>query len=432
MLQLNGLSKEQIKTLAREFGFTKRNSGKFDPPDFLSVFCLKSQVGSPSYNDLAIRIEVTYGITITKQALWKRVNELCVLFFQAILAQIIKNRILQEEVDYFEKMGKYNRILIQDSTIIKIPLRLFGIFSGVSNGNNAVCNARIQGVYDLISGRFIDFSIDSYSKNDLLAAPELRICQGDLVLRDRGYSTISEIERHVSNGADCIYRHKQSFVYLHPESGLPVNLMTLLRKKNHIDMIVCLNNKQQTKVRLLAEPVTKEIADNRRQKAKKEMKGHNPSVESLELMGYTIFITTIMDQDIDFDQIRKMYSLRWKIEIIFKIWKSHMNFDKVHNVSNNQLLILLTARLIMIVLKTHLLYVTFCLKVKQYCGRDLSMMKFIKYTIDNQEVVGQLLKAINNEPENNKELLNKLVRYCAYDKRKRMNMKDLEKSIFLS
>jgi hypothetical protein len=38
----------------------------------------------------------------------------------------------------------------------------------------------------LISGRFIDFSVDAYSKNDLWAAPKLKIEKDDLVLRDRG------------------------------------------------------------------------------------------------------------------------------------------------------------------------------------------------------------------------------------------------------
>jgi hypothetical protein len=38
----------------------------------------------------------------------------------------------------------------------------------------------------LLDRRLIGFSIDPYSKNDLAAAPELPLQQGDLVLRDRG------------------------------------------------------------------------------------------------------------------------------------------------------------------------------------------------------------------------------------------------------
>lgn len=411
--------------------FVKRNSAKFDPTEFLAVVCLKSQVNSPSYNDLAANIEAIYGTSMCKQALWKRVNDSCVLFFQAILAGMIKHKFSQQQINAVSKTNNYKRILIQDSTIIKLPKKLFEIFSGVSNAHSTVCNTRIQGVYDLISGRFIDFSVDSYSKNDLLAAPELQICKDDLVLRDRGYCSSKEIERHVSLGADCIFRHKMNFIYLEPETGQPIDLMKLLRKNSRIDMVVCLNNKERTQVRLLAGPASDQVANKRRRKAKNENKGHNPSKEMLELMGYTIFTTTIMDTNVDLDQIIKMYSLRWKIEIIFKIWKSHLSFDKVHNVSYNQLWVLLLARFIMILMYTHLMYMPYFHEVLKYCGRYLSMMKFITYIIKNQQKINSLLSGISNRTEIEK-LLEIVIKYTAYDKRKRINIIDLQAQIFLS
>jgi hypothetical protein len=148
-------------------------------------------------------------------------------------------------------------------------------------------------------------------------------------------------------------------------------------------------------------------------------------------MGYTIFITTIMDTKVDLDQISKIYSLRWKIEIIFKIWKSHLSFDKVHNVSYNQLWVLLLARFIMILMYTHLIYIPYFHEVSNYCGRYLSMMKFITYIINNQEKVTSLLSALNNRSNKNK-LLDTIVKYTAYDKRKRINIIELQALVCLS
>jgi len=432
MIHQFGISQKQIREWAKELGFVKRDSAKFDPMAFLAVFCLKSQVDSPSYNDLAAKIEAIYEISISKQALWKRVNDPCVLFFQAILASMIKHKCSKQHIDAVYKTNNYKRILIQDSTIIKIPKKLFEIFSGVSNGHSTVCNARIQGAYELISGRFIDFSIDAYSKNDLLAAPELKIGKDDLVLRDRGYCSFTEIQRHIGCEADCIFRHKMKFIYLHPASGQPIDLLKLLRKNGRIDMVVCLNNKERTQVRLIAEPASEKIANQRRRKAKNEIKGHNPCEELLELMGYTIFITTIMDTKVDLNQIVKIYSLRWKIEIIFKIWKSHLSFDKVHNVSHNQLWVLLLARFIMILMYTHLLYVPYFHIINHYCGRYLSMMKFITYIINNQEKIESLLSGLMNNIPNNKDLLDTIVKYGAYDKRKRLNIIDIQTNLLLS
>jgi Transposase DDE domain len=59
----------------------------------------------------------------------------------------------------------------------------------------------IQCVYDLLSENFVSFTVDPYSKNDLMAAPELVLQEGDLVFRDRGYLILDEVQRHIDNGA---------------------------------------------------------------------------------------------------------------------------------------------------------------------------------------------------------------------------------------
>jgi hypothetical protein len=84
LLLLSGISQEEINKLAIDLGLVKRNSLKFDPTVFLAVVCLRSQVGSPSYNDLAAKIKTNYGVSLSKQALWKRVNDSCVIFFSGI------------------------------------------------------------------------------------------------------------------------------------------------------------------------------------------------------------------------------------------------------------------------------------------------------------------------------------------------------------
>jgi hypothetical protein len=426
------LSSHQLRQLAYDCCFIKRRSRKIDTQKFLAMMCLESLKGSPSYNDLVSRFDSIYHISASKQALWKKINESCVVFFQAVLAQIIKSKVSEHEIQAFKALGKYKRIIIQDSTIIKLPCRLFQIFSGVSNMHDSVCNARIQGVYDLLSGCFLHFSIDPYSKNDLLAAPELELRQADLVLRDRGYYTNGEIKRHKDLGADCIYRHKKKVLYIDPYTGKPIQLMALLEHNGHLDIEVCLNDKERTKVRLLAAPVSQEVADNRRMRAKKEMKGHNPQDELLKLMAWTIFVTNIPPSEADFNQVLKIYRFRWRIEIIFKTWKSHLQFAKVHNVSYFQLQVLLTARLIMIVLCTHHIYVPYYLKICHEYNRDLSMMKFMKYLTKNPEKIIELISALKNSFVDLDLVSLKLIKYCAYDKRQRLSLKHLENELLLS
>lgn len=410
----------------------KRSSKKIDAPRFLTILCLNSQIGSPSYNDLASSFHATYDTLASKQAFWKKVNSSCLIFFQKVLARIIQMKVGEMETREHETFKQFKRVIIQDSTIIKLPLHLFKVFSGVSNAHSSVCNARIQGVYDLISGHFISFSIDPYSKNDQVAASELELQKGDLVLRDRGYSTMKEIKRHTTEEAFCIYRYKLNSTYIDPSSGKPFDLKAALIKDNSIDMEVCLADKERTRVRLLAAPVNQELADLRRMKAKKEMRGHNPSAELLFLMSWTIFVTNIPIAQSSYNQILATYRLRWRIESIFKIWKSYMSFDQIHNVSENQLKVLLTARFLMVVTTIHLAYQPCYLKIRCIYNKHISMMKTVKYFMTNPNMLCEIVYLINICPEKLKLRLAVLLKYCSYDKRKRLNFYQLTEMAFLS
>lgn len=405
----------------------KRVPKKIEPSMFLSLMCLESQKGSPSYNDIASRFEAVHQISPSKQAIWKRTNESCVLFFQAVLAKIIESKLTKFEMEKLKINSNFKRVLIQDSTIIKLPFNLHEIFSGASNASTTVCNARIQGIYDLLSGKFIAFSIDSYIKNDVSAAPELKLQKGDLVLRDRGYFSYNEMERHIDEGAEFINRYKCKNIILHSISHKVIDLSKLLKKKKNIDMEVCLNNTPKTKVRFIATPVSEEVANNRRMKSKREMKGKNPSAELLRQMSWSIFITTIPENKADIKKIFIIYSLRWRIEIIFKTWKSYMQFDKVHNVSEHQLRALLIARFIVIVICAKNIFNPLYHKINKKYKRIISFMKLQKYLMINPEKIIELLSLKNSNVNSQKvkRLYEALIRYCTYDKRVRPNFHEI-------
>ena len=402
----------------------KRRPKKIDPFEYLTIMCIMSVAGSPSYNNIAAKHSSSYGLSASKQAFSKRTKKECVGFFQSVLALIIKTKLCETKITGAALLESYKRVLVQDSTIIRLPLRLFEIFSGVKNATASVCNARIQGVFDLVSGKFVEFSIDPYSKNDLLAAPELVLCKDDLALRDRGYFIMDEVQRHIDANAHCIYRYKTGTTLLNPATGEKINILELLTKMERLDMEVCLNNELRTKVRIVAVPVNQEIASRRRAKAKRDACGHNPSKDVLDLMGWTIFLTTIPKESASFQQIYKLYSLRWRIEIIFKAWKSHAGFAKCHDVSESQLRTLLIARLIMIVIYVHCVYSPSFNKIRKEHQRDLSLLKLFNFLTQNLDFLTIMIAFALDLPNNSADIeiaKTNLVKYCSYDIRSRTN-----------
>lgn len=408
------ISEIELLALARKTGFIQRKR-KIDSIDLMFSFAIESMHGIASCNDVAASIENDKGTLISRQAIWKKVTESCVTYFQKVLEQVIlgkvKNQLAEEEII----RSKFQRVLIQDSTIVKLPERLFTLFSGVSNGHITVCNARIQGVYELLSGKFLSFTINPYSKNDHSSASEMEIMKDDLTLRDRGYLSTDELKRHFVTGAHCIYRHKMSMHFLDFDTEKPLDLLSILKKEKSIDMLMKLKDKEKTVIRLVAKPVDQETASKRRMKAKKENKGHKPSKLFLEMQSWTIFITTIPKDKADFDTLLKIYGLRWRIEIIFKSWKSNLHFNHIHNVSRYQLNIIILTRMIMFLLITQIIYNPFNQLINKQRGRNISILKLTKYLTRNPSKIWQF---INGEIDQSVSIIE---RHCVYEKRNRKN-----------
>jgi hypothetical protein len=409
------ISHDILFDLAFKTGLIKRKR-IIDPSDLLFALCLVSSTGAVSHNDVAAQLQSGTEKSVSRVAIWKKVNLCCVEFLKGVLEIMIVSKL--ENNIFKSDIGTplFNKIKVQDSTIISLPQRLFSLFSGISNGTTTVCNARIQGTYDIVNERFISFSIDKYSKNDFDAAPELNIEKGDLTLRDRGYFTMDEVKRHIDLGADCIYRYKNKMILLKNDTLEIINIVSILKKKSKLDINVRLNNKDKTMVRLVALPVTEEIANARRRKIKKD-KRTPPDSEYLELLGWSIYITTITKIIADSHKIYKLYRLRWRIEIIFKAWKGNMNFDKIHNVSENQLMVILLSRFIMIVICMKFIFSPCKSIIKKNLNKNLSLLKVTNYLIRLPNKIIQIIWELYEYPNILSKNMKVMARYCSYDKR---------------
>ena len=270
----------------------------------------------------------------------------------------------------------------------------------------------------MISEQFLKFEIDTYSKNDQKAAPELELQEGDLILRDRGYLTTDEIIRHKKAEADYIFRHKFNMIYLNKETYKPIDLYKLLKQKQNIDIEVRLNSNPETIVRIVAMPVTQQIADMRKRKAKKELK--NVSELYLKMLDWSVFITSIESDKTDFKVLFDLYSLRWKIETIFKNWKSNLKFDKIHNVSSTQLKILLHSKFLIIIL-THHIHSVVKQIVKINLDKHLSFLKLTNFLSEHLYKINTILESLKTNNFIITDEIKTLAYYCSYDKRNDRN-----------
>lgn len=82
--------------------------------------------------------------------------------------------------------------------------------------------------------------------------------------------------------------------------------------------------------RLLALPVSPEIAEQRRAHVREMAKshGHVPSAEALALADWNLIVTNIPATLLQAQEVFLLYRARWQIELLFKLWKSHGHVDE--------------------------------------------------------------------------------------------------------
>lgn len=419
------ISEKYVNQLAVNNCLIKRLR-KITPINLTQSACINALTGTSSLNGIAMEIDNCIPDTISKQAVSKKMTKEFDMFLLDLIQAILSN-IYNSDIN-IEKQKYFKRILVQDSTIVKLPFRLFKEMSGVANKTTKVANARIQVVYDLISEQFLKFEIEPYSKNDSKAAPELELKNGDLCLRDRGYLTIKEIIRHNDNVALYIYRHKFDVKYLDKDTHKPIDLLSILKNKRRIDMKVRLNASPQTVVRIVAEPVSSEIANKRIRKAKKENK--NLSRDYIKMLEWSIYITNLESTDYFYQDVFQLYSLRWKIETIFKNWKSNLNFDKIHNVSYIQLKILLHVRFLVILLINNIQSLVKPI-VRITYNKHISFLKLTNYISSSIGGIEMILGLFRKNTFENSKMLKILKQKCTYDERSdRINFEESLIKIF--
>ena len=107
-----------------------------------------------------------------------------------------------------------------------------------------------------------------------------------------------------------------------------------------------------------------------------------------------------------------------------------MGFDRIHNVSQNQLSVILIARFIMIVICTQFIFKPCKTIIKTTLNKDLSLMKITHYLIRHPKKLIQIILDLYGHPDKPGETIKTMSRYCSYDKRQKRTHyeQDLERA----
>lgn len=329
------LKKIPLPALARQTGWMQRASDKITPLKLVTAALLLISQPQLSLTVLAVLLGLLGRKTVSKQAVDERMTSATALFLKASLGAALSLCLspVQAAKALPQKFAwPFARILVQDSSTIKLNEKLADVYPGGANQHGQTPGVlRLQALFDLLSQRWVSFALSPYVHNDQKASPDVlpHVQKNDLVLRDLGYFAIRVLAQIVQRGAFFLSRfYFRTAVF--DLKGQPIHLLTLLRQQGKVDQWVRLGQKEKMRVRLVAFRAPAHVANERRRKARAHLQNRcQLSKEYLELQNWTLFLTNVPVAVLSARHVMELYGQRWQIEIIFKGWKSHFHLEAV-------------------------------------------------------------------------------------------------------
>jgi uncharacterized membrane protein YobD (UPF0266 family) len=309
----------------------------------------------PSLSQHSLSLLHDEGLTISKQGIDKRFNTKAVTFIKSLLEEYLKSKMPYESIPT-AWIECFNAIRIMDSTQFQLPENLKESYPGYGGCGTISC-AQIQFEYDIISGNIIELTLDSATVADVTYANKslTTIKKGELILRDLAYNGLWTLNEIALMGAFYISKIKEHVVLFEEIKGELIELeyKEILRrmkkiKNNNIELNVLVGRTQKLPVRLIATVLEDESTKRREQR--KKFKHKTLSENEKARCSMNLIITNVQKEVLPIEEVYPLYQLRWQIEIVFKVWKSIMNIEKIRRMKTERFECYIYSKLIWILI----------------------------------------------------------------------------------
>lgn len=328
---LNGF---HLNSLARQLGYIKRK-GKFRAIDLIRVCVFWS--GRDSFPSLEQMVALLNRkrVKITKQSLDQRFTPKAVKFIKKVLSEVMRTK-FHSGLD-LEWANSFKRILVMDSTLGELHKKCREKFPGFGGGASQAA-VKVQYCFDLLSGNILKLLLQPGRYNDT-GKYLTGVKPKDLCMFDLGYYSLETFER--INRAKAFFisriRFNTNVYQLKGDKLVLVDLQKIIAKMpecSYKELAVYLGQKSKVSLRLILYKLPQAVSAENRRKLKKlrNWKGKGFSDKRSNFCDVNAYITNLDQKQLPAPSARKIYSLRWQIEIVFKCWKSHFKLTEIPNV----------------------------------------------------------------------------------------------------
>jgi hypothetical protein len=365
---------EEADRIGRETGFIKREK-KVKGSTFIQAMVYGFQSNPEmTYEELS-QSAATIGLAMSAQGMEQRFCKEAAEFTQKVLENAV-NQVITHEIESDTLIRRFEGVYLRDSSVIELPQELQGIWRGVggSLGENSALKLQVNLNYK--NGQLYGPILQNGRDHDQTSPYQtIQLPPGSLQLADLGYFSLKRFDNDQKSGVYWISRLKTG-TKIFTEHGKPLDLMPWLQAEgsSKIDIPVLLGQSHHISCRLIVVRVPQEVADQRRRRMRNDARKKRQPVtqERLALAMWTIVVTNIPKELLSAQEVFILLRVRWQIELLFKLWKSHAKIDEWRSSNPWRILCEIYAKLLGIII-SHWILITSIWKFP-----DRSLFKAVK------------------------------------------------------
>lgn len=331
--QIFVIRSEQIATQVR---FVRRRDKLLCGALFVQsvVFTLLGKP-QPAISDYC-RTAAARGLPISEQGFDQNFNEAATELLLAVLKLVAALLITAGDPVAAGLLARFSAVFVFDSSCIALPASLGLLWPGCGNakadyGSSATLKFTLG--LEILSGKLFGFELLEGMLHDQVSQVQQQpIPAQALRLADLGFFNLERFAQ-ISASGGLWFSRLQCTTKIITAEQVEWELEQLLAQQqgNRFDAWVELGQQQRLRGRLIALRVRQEVADNRRRKlhAAARHKGQAVSPRRLAAADWNVYVTNVEAEQLSAEEAVVLAGVRWQIELMFKLWKSHGEVDNL-------------------------------------------------------------------------------------------------------
>lgn len=335
--------------IAQKTGFTQRQS-KLTGSAFVQTLVLGWLSDPAASLDNLTSMAAQLGVPISAQGLDQRFCAHSAACLHQVLDAAV-SQVIGGEAVAIALLKRFSAVYVQDSTTIGLPSDFARLWPG--GGREAAVKLQVR--IDYLHGTLFGPFLQAAKRHDRASVVQkMPITQGAIRLADLGYFSLDCLNQINKDGGFYLSR-MQVQTHLFTCKGTRLDLPKWLKNQHtdEIDMPILLGQTKRIKTRLIAWRMPEPVAQERRRKLlwQAKRKGQKPSKARLALCDWTLMITNTSKDLLPLKDAQGLARLRWQIELLFKLWKSHGQIDKSRSQKPWRILTEVYAKIIGMIIK---------------------------------------------------------------------------------